>query len=823
MRQIDNRDRFAPRDRPEPHWSEVLRALRETAGVTQEGWAAQLGHGRRSIQRWEHAELAPDAAATEALVRLCTQLGLFREHQRGVLAGLRLTPEWLGAVLVDARAAGPSAPAPVRVLTSGALARPVLRVPLTSFVGRQREMAEIRRLLATTRLLTLTGPGGVGKTRLALEVARAVSAEFSSGIWLVELGPLADPELVPQALATVLGMREQPGRPLLATLADRLRGRRVLVLLDNCEHLIGACAELAATLLAVCPELCVLATSRVVLGVSGETTWLVPALSVPGPQRESAREADARSDAVQLFVQRASAVAPRFALTEDTTPAIVNICARLDGLPLAIELAAAWMRMLSPHQLARRLADPFALLVSAARDTPARQRTLRATLDWSYGLLAEPERRLLARLSVFVGAATLDAIEAVGENAGERGEAVVHGLARLVDASLVQRLEAPGAEVRFRLLDTVREYAREQLMSLAEAEDARRRHATTFRDLAEEARTYLLGPWQGSWLDRLERDHDNLRAALSWAIERNNAECAGGLAASLWLFWYHRGHLREGRALLDAVLAMSDGPGRATIRVDMLKGNALLALGRGEFAAARGYAEEGVRVARQHGDRTCLMEILGTLGFAARAQGDPALARESLQESLGLARHLDHTHGAARSLHHLGLLALEAERDHTAAWSLSEQSLVLARRIGERRLEGNILMAMARVARAQGKASTARSLLAEASTAYQQVGDPGPMPGFLTTCAAVAADAGHFERAVRLAALAARLMEVVGIQERTALRELNSWLPAARRALGEQTFATTWAQAAAMALDVESAVARALAEASSTTVGGPTA
>lgn len=818
MRQFEDISESARAEQAAPHWSVVLRALREISGVSQEGWAAQLAYGRRTIQRWERAELAPDARATEAVVRLCTRLRLFREYHRGVLAGLTVTPEWLSALLLDARAGAPDAKAQVREVVSGTPAEWVLPPALTSFVGREHELAEIRRLLGTTRLLTLTGPGGVGKTRLALEIARDAAAKFSptptSGVWLVELGSLANPALVPQAVATVLGVREQPGRPLVATVADSLGSRRVLVVLDNCEHLTGACAELIIALLGACPELRILATSRVVLGVSGETTWPVPPLSVPDPRRGSSPEVVACSEAVQLFVQRASAVAPGFAVTDATTLAIATICARLDGLPLAVELAAAWMRVLGPEQLALRLVDPFPLLVATAQDAPARQRTLRATLDWSYRLLAKPERRLLARLSVFVGGTALDTLEAVGGDEGERGEAVLHRLARLVDASLiqVQSVEAPGAEARFRLLETVREYAREQLVMLGEAEDTRRQHATTFRDLAEEARAHLRGPQQATWLDRLERDHDNLRAALSWAIERNDAELSGRLAASLWPFWYHRGHIREGRALLDAALALPVGPDHVAIRVDMLQGSSLLALRHGDFAAARSFAEEGVRIAREHGDRTSLREILSVLGFVARVQGDATPARRVLQECLALAHDTGHPFSAAVSLHHLGLLALEVGRDYAEAWSLSEQGLLLARRIGERRLEGNVLIAMARVARAQGEAATARSLLSAALTAYREVGDPAVVPNLLYTWAAIAADGGRLERAVRLAGAAARVSELVGSQEwPTLLREVDSWLPAARRALGEQNFARAWVHGPAATLEVE--LEQALAEA----------
>lgn len=812
MRQFEDISRFARGGLSAPRWNVALRALREASGVTQEGWAARLGYGRRTIQRWEHAELAPDARAAEALIRLCADLGLFREYRRGALIGLTVTADWLKALLGDARIGAADLQIQTRERASAASVRPVLPTPLTTFVGREQEQAEIRQLLGKTRLLTITGVGGVGKTRLAIEVARTVSAEFADGIWLVDLAPIDDPRLVPQAVAAVLGVREQPDRALLATLADRLRDRKLLVLLDSCEHIVAGCAEVVAVLLQECPELCFLATSRVVLSVSGEVVLSVPPLAVPDLNHDPAPETVVRSDAAQLFVQRARAVASTFTLTNETSLTIAEVCVRLDGLPLAIELAAAWMRVLPPKELLRRLADPFPLLVATAPGPPTRQRALRATLDGSYRLLAEPEQRLLARLSVFVGSAALDAIETVGGDNGEPDQAILPSLARLVDASLVQRLETPDAEPRFRLLETVRQYAKEQLMTLGDVEEIRRRHATTFRDLAEKARPHLRGQDLVAWLDQLERDHDNLRAALGWAIEREDTELSGRLAASLGLFWYRRGYIRVGREMLDAALALPAGPDQSDVRVEMLQGSGLLALHHGDYAAARHDAEEGVAIARQLGDPRRLVDLLGVLGFVARVQEDWDPARRALEECLTLARTRGHTFGAAMSLHHLGLIALEAEQDCAAAWSLSQQSLALARRIGDRRLEANVLGGMGRVARAQGNAAMACRLLAAALTAYHEVADPGAMPHVLYTCAAVAADAGQLDRAVRLAAAASRVTEIVGSQEWPSIqREIESWLPAARDALGERNFATAWAQGQATTL--EKTVALALAEA----------
>jgi predicted ATPase len=471
-----------------PRWSAVLRALREAAGIAQAGWATRLGCGLRTLQRWEHAELVPNARAADAVVELCGALGLFRQHHHGVLAGVDATPDWLRTLLVDARN------------DAAVVKEQRVRQALTAFIGRAPELAALGDLVREARLVTLTGMGGVGKTRLALEVARTHAAECADVCW-VELAPLSDGSRVTETVAAALQVREQPGRLLLETLTETLRDRKILIVLDNCEHVLDACADLTATVLGRCPDVRVLATSRVVMGVSGETVWPVGCLSLP--QAGTQTEDVLRSEAVQLFLERARSALPRWYPSPQDIHHIAALCWTLDGLPLAIELAAAWVRILTPEELTRRLAHSFALLKATGRDLPARQRTLKATLDWSYQLLAEPERRLLARLSVFAGGATLDAIETVGHN--DRGDAptVVESLARLLDASLIQRVDAPKSAPRFRLLATVRDYAHELLAAFGELDTVRWRHATFFRDLAESARPHLTGPDQARWLDAL--------------------------------------------------------------------------------------------------------------------------------------------------------------------------------------------------------------------------------------------------------------------------------------------------------------------------------
>ncbi|MDQ5827477.1 MAG: AAA family ATPase, partial [Chloroflexota bacterium] len=387
-----------------------------------------------------------------------------------------------------------------------------LPIRLSSFIGREKELAELRRLLESNRLLTLTGAGGCGKTRLALAAADELVETFEDGVWLVDLAPLADPSLVPQAVASTLGVREQPGRSPTETLSDYLASKKVLLVLDNCEHLIEACAELAESLLRSCPELWVLATSREALGVAGEVAWPVPSLALPDLRRTPNIEGLSRYESARLFVERTEAVKPTFSLTEQNAPSVVKICYRLDGIPLAIELAAARTKVLSVEQISERLDDCFRILAAGSRTTIPRQRTLHATMDWSHELLSEQERALFRRLSVFAGGFSLEATESVcaGEDLEHYG--VLELLSHLVDKSLIMVAEQDG-EARYRLLETVRQYGREKLDESGEEAELGRRHAGYFVGLAEKAERELSGPDQARWLTLMETEHDNLRAA----------------------------------------------------------------------------------------------------------------------------------------------------------------------------------------------------------------------------------------------------------------------------------------------------------------------
>src|ERR671916_378267 len=435
-----------------------------------------------------------------------------------------------------------------------------LPLELSSFVGREKELTEVERLLEHNRLVTLTGSGGCGKTRLALAAAGELVEGFEDGVWMVELASLADPSLVPQAVASTLGVREQPGRLPTETLSDYLGSRNVLLVLDNCEHLIGACAELAEALLHSCPNLRVLATSREALGITGEVAWPVPSLSLPDLRRLPEVESLARYEAARLFLERTAAVNPTFALTEQNAVAVDQICYRLDGIPLAIELAAARAKVLSVEQIAERLDDSFGLLSAGGRTAMPRHRTLHATMDWSHELLSLEERALFRRLSVFAGGFTLEAAESVCAGAGLERDEVLDLLSHLVDKSLVIMREESG-EARYRLLETVRQYAREKLSESGEAEQASERHAGYYLALAEEAEPELKGAGQVAWLEQLEREHDNLRAAMRWLLGRGELEEAARLGWALWLFWGIRAHFAEGRRSMEQALSAEGSAG----------------------------------------------------------------------------------------------------------------------------------------------------------------------------------------------------------------------------------------------------------------------
>lgn len=555
-----------------------------------------------------------------------------------------------------------------------------LPVDLSSFVGRERELGELAPLLKASRLLSLVGAGGVGKTRLAVQLARRHLGDFSDGVCLVDLAGLTDPRLVPQAVASALGISEQARRHILATLSDRLRDKQLLLLMDNCEHLLAECAAVADALLRVAPGLRILVTSRRSLGIIGEVVFRVPSLPAP-PEAVHSQQALADYDAVRLFVERARAVNPEFGLTKDSAPAVAQICRRLDGIPLAIELAAVRTSVLTPEQVNLRLDDRFRLLVGGSRTGLPRHRTLRAMMEWSYSLLGERERVAWRQLSAFAGDFMMEAAEAViGGEAVDRG--VILDLVGALTEQSILVVQQDAGEARFRMLETVRQYGVERLAQSEEEAAVRGRHLEWVLALSERAESEWRGPNQAAWLLRVDRDLDNIRAALDWARSDPGRAATGlQIVAALWLFWQVRGHLGEGRMWLEALLALQNE--RSALRGKALNVDGFLAYSQGDTATALRLLEESVVVGREVGDEVGVALALLRLGIGAYYHGDLTQAVRVLDESLARYRNLNDPVGIHVALYELAE-ALSYAGDYTRARRLHEEGLVLKREIGDR-------------------------------------------------------------------------------------------------------------------------------------------
>src|SRR5438067_831407 len=511
-----------------------------------------------------------------------------------------------------------------------------LPAQLTSFIGREEQIAEIRQLFDRTRLLTLTGPGGAGKTRLALQIAAETLTEYRDGSFFVDLASVTDPVLVPAVIARALGVPEAPGVSIVESLQTHLRERELLLVVDNFEQ-VAIGAPVLEQLLTAAPKVKALVTSRVVLSLKGEHVYAVPPLKPPRHGQIDLADVE-RFDAVRLFTERAQAAQPRFRLTTQNVQAVAEITARLDGLPLAIELAAARTKVLSPEQLLARLQPSLTLLTSAARTVPERQRTLRGAISWSYDLLTEAERRLFTLLSVFRGGWTLAAAESIARPE-ELGPDTLGGLSSLVDKSLI-RADDPSGQPRFSMLDTIREFAEEQLSS-GELEAVRQRHGYYFLEFAGAAEAHLTGADQGEWLAALEREHANLREALRWAVDTDQAQLAQEAAGALWRFWHQHGHLAEGRRWFDEILATPSGRQPTAARGKALTGAGGISWWQIDHSSARAFYDEALAVERQGGEPARMPQALYNDAFAVGAAGDLQAANRLLEESLDLYRQVD--------------------------------------------------------------------------------------------------------------------------------------------------------------------------------------
>lgn len=745
-------------------FGEWLRRRRRALDWTQEELARQAGCAIGTIRKLEADERRPSKQLAEILAQ---RLDIPpHEREEFVRFARDVSGDGIPALpFVEETASF----APTR------LAKSTHNLPtsLTSFIGREREMAEVKRLLATTRLLTLVGTGGCGKTRLALQAAAGLldAGQFPDGIWFVELAPLADPNLVMHSIAAALGLRERAGATFEMILHDYLGSKNLLIILDNCEHLITACAKFSDTCLHACPHVKILASSREALGIAGETTFRVPSLEIPTPKHVlSGTEgiqlsiADlAKYDSIRLFTDRAAMVQPSFAVTLHNASAITQICNRLDGIPLAIELAAMQIRGMTPEQIVQHLDDRFRLLTGGSRTALPRQQTLRATMDWSHSLLLASERKLLRRLSVFVGGWTLEAAEAVCSGDGIETNEVLEVLLHLVDKSLVVvEAEADSQAARYRMLETVRQYAREKLLDSGESEQVRDRHLSFYLKLAEEAEPKLIGAEQVTWFNRMDGEHDNIRTALDWSSSEGRVEKGLRLGGALFRFWLTRGYWSEGYQRLDGLLkkgaekrtlgrgkalmvagSLATGMGASEVArrlceesISILReleaeGRPWLesALGRfgfflldSDLATARACAEETARLSRESGNIPDLAQAFLVLGGVARWRGDFSASLRYLEETKSLYQSIGDRRGVTAALVNLGWTCL-VQGDLEKAQELVEQTLAMAREVGNRYHLASGLRLFGMICEIQGQGDEAEALLHQGISESRDIGN----------------------------------------------------------------------------------------------------
>jgi non-specific serine/threonine protein kinase len=828
-------------------FGELLKYLRRRMQMTQQELGIALGYSVAMIARLESGERRPDLA----LVKTTYVAALGLQHEPELAA--RLVELAAQAQADSTRRARPtrsrSDDLPIVPLASSAVLNTPdkaisLPVQLTCFVGREQELAEVSRLLGTTRLLTLTGSGGAGKTRLAIEVGTTFvgvngveatgqsprPAPFPDGVWLVELAPIADPALVADAVALALGLHSAT-RSALTMLTDHLRDKRLLLLLDNCEHLIQACAELVGALLRACPALHILATSREGLNIPGETRWRIPPLVT--------------DEAVQLFVAHARAAQPGFTLTELTAPVVAQVCERLDGMPLAIELAAARLHAFSVEQIVARLDDRFRLLTGGSRTALPRHQTLRALIDWSYDLLPEAERALLRQLSVFAGGWTLDAAEAAAEALHGSAD-VLDLLAQLVSKSLVvvdpgRRAEAgeTGDGTRYHLLETIRQYAHEKLVEAGEYEAACQRHLAYYGDLAHTASTYWFGLASKAWLDRLETELDNLRAALDWVARNQDVQTGAQLIDWIFDFWWNRGYVVEGLRWIDAVLPPSAAMSDVT-RVKRLLWLGMLASKKCDYVQARDrFVEAGalahhladerlmvtinwqlswvtvddaaaaqllndaLRVAQQHGWKMEEAQMLYHLGRRMRMAGDYPGATQRLAASEHTYQELQSPYFLAACLGQLGMVALD-QGDYVQARAKFEASIALTHQAGDTVARAEWLLGLSTAAVYQGDYQPATAALQEAFPTFYKIDNLYRVAQGLAIAAHQAHDCGHPERAARLLGAAGAIWREFPADFRWLMpelhREYEQGVVAVRAALDPVSFEAAWAEGQQMTL-----------------------
>jgi predicted ATPase/DNA-binding CsgD family transcriptional regulator len=693
-----------------------------------------------------------------------------------------------------------------------------LPIQLTSFVGRKEEIQQVSQLLTTSRLLTLIGAGGVGKTRLGLEVASRVVGNYKHGVWLIELAAISEAELVVQEVWRTFKLHERNSAIDISSLSQKLLGRETLLVLDDCEHLVLACAELAEGLLRVCPDVHILATSRQPFGMAGETVWPVPTLSLSESIQPTAPRDLLRSEAVQLFIERAQAAQPDFQFTDASIMIIGEICDRLEGIPLAIEMAAAWVRSLSLPQIAARLKKPFQILTKGSRTAPPRQQSLQASIDWSYQILTEAEKTLFRRLAVFTGSFTLEAVESIcadwdeaGVSSEERITSVENGppgstlyrqeilklISQLADKSLVQVIQ--DVDTRYRILEIIRQYAWSKLLASQEEERFQSRFLDFYLELAHQDEADLKGFARSAWLRRLHIERDNLRSALHLSIMHNDTEKGLQLASTLGWYWFFEGYLNEGRKWLEKMLSLDDRGG--AVRARALVNVAYLAMGMGDHQQAGAYAEQGLEMSRELADVQTEAFAIMVLGQIANWLGDRKAGLDYLEESLELFR----VNGPKTYLA-LNLLVLADTRfrtgDHDRAIQLFEEGLTIQQDLEDSNGIAFALGGLGDLARIKGDYPRSASLLHQALVIHSKDEQKEGMAYNFEAQGILAASIGQDERAARLWGAADGLRKAIQLTLPPSYQsDYIQFVEKARRSLGVRAFDMAWEQGRTLLLD----------------------
>ncbi len=687
---------------------------------------------------------------------------------------------------------------------------------VTSFIGREHEMAEIKRLLTSSRLLTLTGSGGTGKTRISLQVGADLLDAYKDGVWLSELAPLTDPALVVQTVASDLGVREEPGRPLIQTLAENLRNKHLLLILDNCEHVLPTVDELADTLIRQGTRLQILASSREPLNIRGEQIYRIPSLSLPDLSQPVLPESLLDFEATQLFVERARAVSFSFAPSEANASAVAAICRRLDGIPLAIELAAARVRSLAVEEIYDRLDNCFRILTGGSRTALPRQQTLRALVDWSHELLNDREKSLLARLAVFSGGWTLAAAEEVCSDGSPEAEyledwEILDLLTALADKSLIVYEPANEGEGRYLMLETVRQYAAEKLRDAGVEAFVRARHCRCFLGFAERAEPEFLKSDQARWIELVEADHDNLRGALEFSHQDATlGDVELRLTGVLWRFWFFSSYLKEGREQIARAVERPEEANQTAARAKSLIGLGVIAYFQGDLAAAHSACLLSLEHARRVGDTWAEGVALIIIGVLANYEGDIDTARQNFEASLALAQKEHDLWLEAIALADLGFVALQEGRYPEAA-GLCEKSLALARAVGEKWCIFNSLYSLGLIRIVGGDLGTARELFKEAMSISRELGHRISVAHCMDGLAGAWGAQGDVERAALLFGAAAAWREKIGAAVPYAFRfGYDRNIGAVREALGEDRFNVKWSEGQLMTF--EQAIEFALSE-----------